>query len=40
MNNEQISEALIGLKTEMKYIWQTLVKVEKVLENQWVLLEK
>jgi len=39
METEIIKE-LSELKTEMKYIWKTLVKVEKVLENQLVFEEK
>lgn len=37
---EQIIKELSELKTEIKYVNKTLGKVEKVLENQAVLLEK
>lgn len=37
---QEIIKEMSELKTEMKYINKTLWKVEKVLENQAVLLEK
>jgi len=40
MEIEVIKEQLIELRTEMRYISKTLLKVEKVLENQSLLLEK
>lgn len=40
MDETKVVEALIELKTEVKYIWKTLGKVEKVLENQAVFEEK
>ena len=39
MENSIVKE-ITELKTELKFISKTLAKVEKVLEIQWVLLEK
>lgn len=37
---EQIIKEISELKTEVRYMAQTMNKIEKVLENQAVLLEK
>ena len=36
----EVIKAITELKVEVWYIWKTLAKVEKVLENQWVFEEK
>jgi len=37
---QELIKEFSEMKWELKYISKTLSKVEKVLENQWVMLEK
>lgn len=39
-NNQDVIKEISELKVEMRFISQTMSKMEKVLENQAVLLEK